>query len=224
MLKNIKVFGWQTIIILLLLMHTSFANNIHDMSMDEKVCADKKNDSAQELIQTIVACQNVGKNIEILPLFYLATDQHDALMNIQMLDDGSITVGVNNEPFHFPMKEWRETIHKFMAIEDQEYKLYHQLQVLHELYELNDSSEMEEIETLDSLNQDVHPPRQMQLTHIGDFIVESDNAMSELGENISVGHIEYTGINLAEDPHEILSNEGYIIKINGKYFMFNLPL
>lgn len=180
---------------------------------NQKICATKNNNSAEQLIRTIIACQNIGNNSELLPFFYLATDQHDQMMKIKIQEDGTFTVGLSDEPFNFPLIEFRHHLGNIFKAEDQKYILY-ALQEQRKIMYGNQSPEI----------HDVDKPRQIELKAVGDFVIESDNAMPELEEEIAIGRINYSGLDISKEPPELLSNEGYLIRINGKYYMFNLPI
>ena len=183
------------------------------ISDNKKICAAKDNSSAELLIRTVIACQNVGENSKLLPMFYLATDQHDQTMNIKMQENGTFTVGAENEPFNFPLAEFRHNLAEIFRIEEQKYVLY-------SLQEQRKAMYGEQVLELNNIDK----PCQIELKTVGDFVIESDDAMPELGQKIAIGSISYSGVDVSKEPSEKLSKEVNMIRINDKYYMFNLSI
>lgn len=181
----------------LVIAQEKITNNIKFIEESEAVCDAKDQSSAKALLQSIVACQNIGRNSELLSLMYLGTDENDHLFkgtSEELSQDTTVGLKANQQGIidYIKLGDWRKNMK--IALEEQD-----------KAYDINTSP-------------------MMKLVSIGEFEVEENNLLPELGQDIKGGNIKFSGVNISDADDNVRESRMYIIEVNKKYYLFNLPI
>lgn len=164
---------------------------------NKKLCDAKNQSSPEALLKSIVACQNVGRNSELLPLMYLGSEKDDYLLDssetgftvdssvgFEMDEDGDIE--------EISLSDWRDNMKESLKAQDKAY--------------------------------DTKTAVMMQLTSIGDFKVKESSLLQSAGKDARAGTVSFKGINITDEDAQEVSSEIYVIQVDKKFYLFNLPL
>lgn len=176
----------------------------------KKVCSLKDQSSVENLLKTIIACQNTGKSIELLPLTFLATDQHDKLLNF---------------PIPKGMAELRAEMAKFSSNQDKYYDLTQQKEKLEQTIQDQNKDKIASLtQEINELQEQTILPSELALKSIKKITLEETEENMPI-QGAQFGYATYNAIVQNPDiPNTIEENQIAFILIDDKYYLVLVPI
>lgn len=176
----------------------------------KQICDLKDQSSVENLLKTIIACQNIGKNTELLSVAFIATDQHDELLNFPISEE---------------IAEFRAEITKLALNQDKYYNLIQQKQALEQINQDQNKDRITSLtQELNELQEQIILPLELELKNIKKITLEEIEEDTLLkGQGAQVGYAEYDVI--TQDPdNTIMEKRIAFILIDGKYYLAMVPI